>query len=320
MSTLRLLGMIFPGLFLMLSAFSACATCSFYRGTAPMIWDNINIGTVYAQRDTPVGSIIYSTVLPATFSGEWLTCGSGELISATMFRDAVSGFSHIYDTGIPGVGIKAYYQTSGTFDNPPRTGINSSSGGTVSALGLGSGIKIELYKTGPISSGNIEPGLYFQKTYGELEVVRGSIVGGQVIQVACSLRNQNINVALPDVLGIDFTGPGATPGETSFTVDLDCDAGARINVSLSGSKSAETSDTSILALSGAGTAGVARGVGIQLLYGNTPLKINNNIVLKTSTGGQEFPADAFTARYFQTRDKVTAGSANSTATLNITYQ
>jgi type 1 fimbria pilin len=40
--------------------------------------------------------------------------------------------------------------------------------------------------------------------------------------------------------------------------------------------------------------------------------------LKNSAGGQEtFP---ITARYIQTKDKVTAGSANATATLNITYQ
>ena len=51
-----------------------------------------------------------------------------------------------------------------------------------------------------------------------------------------------------------------------------------------------------------------------------PLKLDNNIVLKTSAGGQEFPPGTFTARYFQTKDNVTAGSANATATLNITYQ
>ncbi|MFP2412591.1 fimbrial protein [Citrobacter braakii] len=106
----------------------------------------------------------------------------------------------------------------------------------------------------------------------------------------------------------------------TYTIDLNCDAGARINASLSGTQSAETANDSILALSGAGMSGVASGIGIQLLYGNTPLKLDNNIVLKTSAGGQEFPPGAFTARYFQTKNNVTAGSANATATLNITYQ
>lgn len=186
--------------------------------------------------------------------------------------------------------------------------------------GMDKGVTVELYKTGPITSKNIDSGLYFQKTYDDLEVIRGSIVAGQVIQLACSLNSSTITVPLPDALGSAFTGRGTTKGDTAFTINLNCDAGTRINASLSGTQSAETANDSILALSGAGTSGVASGIGIQLLYDNTPLKLNNNIVLKTSAGGQEFPPGAFTARYFQTKDNVTAGSANATATLNITYQ
>ncbi|MDU2942913.1 MAG: fimbrial protein [Citrobacter sp.] len=287
-----------------------------------MAWDNIDIGTIYVQRDIPVGQKIGTIKLPAPFTGPWFGCQGGELISVSMFRDAISGFPHIYSTGIPGVGIKVYYTafTQDTFDNPPRTGTMGQGAIPVDGSGLGQGVTVELYKTGPITSKNIDSGLYFQKTYGDLEVVRGSIVAGQVIQLACSLNSSTITVPLPDALGSEFTARGTTKGERTFTIDLNCDAGARINASLSGTQSAETSNDSILALSGAGTSGVAKGIGIQLLYDGTPLKLNNNIVLKTSAGGQEFPPGTFTARYFQTKDNVTAGSANATATLNITYQ
>lgn len=289
-----------------------------------MAWDNIDIGKIYVQRDIPVGHKIGTINLLPPFTGSWLGCQGGELISVSMFRDAISGFTHIYNTGIPGVGIKVYYtsSTAGTFDNPPRTGTITMVEGSVDVggSGLGQGVTVELYKTGPITSKNIDSGLYFQKTYGDLEVVRGSIVAGQVIQLACSLNSSTITVPLPDALGSAFTGRGTTKGDTAFTINLNCDAGTRINASLSGTQSAETANNSILALSEAGTSGVARGIGIQLLYDNTPLKLNNNIVLKTSAGGQEFPPGAFTARYFQTKDNVTAGSANATATLNITYQ
>ncbi len=79
-----------------------------------------------------------------------------------------------------------------------------------------------------------------------------------------------------------------------------------------------TGDTSVLALNGQGTPGTADGVGIQMLYNNVPLQLNNRIVLKRSAGGQEtFP---LVARYYQTRSVVRPGSANATATLNITYQ
>ncbi|MBA7937305.1 fimbrial protein [Citrobacter sp. RHBSTW-00509] len=296
----------------------SCACNLQYRTTkGGYALDNIDIGTIYAQRDIPVGQKIGTIELLPPFTGKWLGCQGGELISVSMFRDAISGFPHIYNTGIPGVGIKVYYTayTQSTFDNPPRTGIMGQG-----AVNIDSGVTVDLYKTGPITSKNIDRGLYFQKTYGDLEVIRGSIVAGQVIQLACSLNSSTITVPLPDALGSAFTGRGTTKGDTAFTINLNCDAGTRINASLSGTQSAETSNNSILALSGAGTSGVARGIGIQLLYDNTPLKLNNNIVLKTSAGGQEFPPGAFTARYFQTKDNVTAGSANATATLNITYQ
>ena len=64
--------------------------------------------------------------------------------------------------------------------------------------------------------------------------------------------------------------------------------------------------------------GTAEGVGVQLVYNTIPLQLNNRILLKQSAGGQEaFP---LTARYYQTRAVVKPGSANATATLNVTYQ
>ncbi|HDE1997161.1 TPA: fimbrial protein, partial [Klebsiella quasipneumoniae] len=67
-----------------------------------------------------------------------------------------------------------------------------------------------------------------------------------------------------------------------------------------------------------GSAGVAQGVGVQLVYNNTPLILGNNLVLKRTNGGQEmFP---LTARYYQTNTTVTTGIANASATLSLTYQ
>jgi type 1 fimbria pilin len=117
-----------------------------------------------------------------------------------------------------------------------------------------------------------------------------------------------------------FGGPGSTTGAQSIPINLSCNAGVNIMASLSGNQNAETSTASVLALTGAGTAGVASGVGIQLLYNDTPLVLNQNITLKTSSGGVEFPDGSFTARYYQTKSVLTSGDANATATLNLTYQ
>ncbi|HHB1450056.1 TPA: fimbrial protein, partial [Serratia odorifera] len=98
--------------------------------------------------------------------------------------------------------------------------------------------------------------------------------GNTVTQLACSLNASNIQVPLGDVLATEFTGVGTTLKPKAFNVGLNCDANAKINVSLGGTQSAESSDSSILQLTNAGSAGVAKGVGVQLLYNNTPLKLN----------------------------------------------
>ncbi|MBI3310019.1 MAG: hypothetical protein HYZ77_01700 [Serratia liquefaciens] len=139
-----------------------------------------------------------------------------------------------------------------------------------------------------------------------------------VTSIACSLNSTSINVPLGDVSSTKFTGVTSTTGDKGFNVGLSCDKEAKINVALAGTQNTETSETSVLALTNAGQTGTAKGVGVQLLYGGVPLKINNNILLKTSPGGQE--TLPFTARYYQTQTAIGAGLANSSATLNITYQ
>ncbi|CAI1666481.1 Type-1A pilin [Serratia quinivorans] len=137
-------------------------------------------------------------------------------------------------------------------------------------------------------------------------------------KVACSLSSSSINVPLGDVLISKFTGVGISTGDQTFNLGLTCDKEAKINVSLAGTQNADTCEISVLALTSAGQTGTASGVGVQLLYGGVPLKINTNILLKTSAGGQE--TLPLTARYYQTKATVGTGQANSSATLNITYQ
>lgn len=75
---------------------------------------------------------------------------------------------------------------------------------------------------------------------------------------------------------------------------------------------------SVLALTGQGSETVADGVGVQLLYNNAPVQLNNRLMLKQSSDGTE--SLPITARYYQTKPVVKAGEANATATLDMTYQ
>ena len=251
----------------------------------------------------------------------------------------VAGYTDVYPTNIDGIGVRynfTIYEGTWSFcpmqfddhiSNSTRTYTCPLPKNTKQNFGLGA--SLQFVKTRPnISSGVITTipsvtssySLNNQSGQWDLNPVWSGAGSVMVTVQACAINNSSIAVPLDPVLADSFSGAGSTKGDRTFTIDLNCDAGTRINASLSGTQSTETANDSILALSGAGMSGVASGIGIQLLYGGAPLKLNNNIVLKTSAGGQEFPPGAFTARYFQTKDNVTAGSANATATLNITYQ
>lgn len=143
-------------------------------------------------------------------------------------------------------------------------------------------------------------------------------ITGNITALACSLNSTSISVPLGNFSNTQFTGVGTTLGDKSFNVGLTCDKDAKINASLDGTQNADISKTSVLALTNAGQSGTATGVGVQLLYGGVPLEINKNILLKTSDGGLE--TLPFTARYYQTKTAVGGGLANTSATLNITYQ
>lgn len=179
-------------------------------------------------------------------------------------------------------------------------------------------------KTGNIISGNVNTGvLGYAVGDGNLSLkaITVNLVGAKVTQVACSPTTQNLSFPIGNVPATNFsTTPGTIPagGQTTQNLGLSCDTGANINVSLSGTQNPDIANNSVLALTGQGSAGVASGVGVQILYNGTPLQLNNRIVLKQSSGGQEtFP---LTARYYQTKTAVTTGSANTSATLSITYQ
>ncbi|MBK5071718.1 fimbrial protein [Budviciaceae bacterium CWB-B4] len=282
--------------------------------------NTFNFGVITVQRDTPVGTVL-KTVATSIDNQTFDSCtgNSYDRFVLTYPGAASTSLSNVFSTNIPGIGIRVYMPDGAVWYYTPSGSIRYFSGNT-------NGINyaptyIDVVKIGPASSGTFTSGTIARQIddsgAGGINIV---LTGGSVVAVACSITTPNVNVPLDPVLASSFTGVNSTKGDKPFTIGLNCDAGARINASLSFDQNTDTSNTSVIKLTGAGSAGVATGVGIQLLYGSTPLQRNTNIVLKTSTGGQEFPAGSFTARYFQTRSTVTTGDANATATLNLTYQ
>lgn len=284
----------------------------------------ITAGNMIVQRDAPVGTIIGSFRTTQIQAVAASCFPDGTYINMFDYMGAVAISPGLYQTNLPGVGV--YLEGADTHN---RLNINPVTNGVMGTPGFqgrmdiwpGADSNLVFVKTGNISSGILQPGMVVHRTTDDGGTFREiDFAGGSVTQVACSIKTPNLVFPLGDVPVSTF---GSTIGfipdvSTTQNLGLECDAGANINVSLNGTQNPDSSDASVLALNNQGGSDVASGVGIQLLYNDVPLALNNNIVLKNSLGGVEtFPLKA---RFIQTQATVTAGDASTNATLQLTYQ
>lgn len=279
--------------------------------------NTIGFGTVNVQRDMPVGATIATTVSPGyaqvkIVSDNGESCpGNYSMVYLSAMESSLSG---VYQTNLRGVGIKVNGMP-GDFTLPPVTP------NYIFHLGY---YTVSLVKTGDITSGLLTPGLIAQGWYGSADNYFTKIsldASSQVNVLSCSISNQVLNFDLGTLSAAEFgSAAGFTPSHTDTqNLGLNCNSGTNINIELEGVQNPDASaDASVLALTGQGSATVADGVGVQLLYNNAPIQLNNRMMLKQSAGGLE--SLPITARYYQTKPLVKAGEANATATLDMTYQ
>lgn len=307
------------------------ATCT---AQAPF---SVSLSNIVVQRDAPVGTKLLEVrgnrAVAWKCSGSVTSQGVG-IKTHGRFVQKLSG-RNIYATNIAGIG----YALGTLIDIP-------SCDGTVFYLGYGNSTnqlmacgggallsggnayfqpEVAFYKIGKSDSGTINSGS-LGMLINELQSawqteVSVNTTAFTVTTLACNITTPSLNFPIGDISAANFRGGiGSIPAGTEVTrnLGLDCDAGANINVSLQGTQNPDVSNTSVLSLSGQGSTGVAQGVGVQLLYNGAPLELNKRLLLKTSGGGKEtFPV---TARYYQTKTTVIPGKANTSATLDLTYQ
>lgn len=261
------------------------------------------------------GSSIYDIVTT--------NCTSSDYAAYTLYGGIpVPGFPNVYKTNVDGIGIriKPGSRTQNSYYSTPASAYYLPAGVDISEEIIGAMTwDVELIKTAPIVGsgdlGSFKIALYIS---GVGDILTVTISGGSISAVACSIEQDNIQVPMENILAGNLKSVGSTAMPKDFNINLNCDAGARVNAKLIGVQNSDSAANGVLQLTNAGSTGVAKGVGIQLLSDGKPMEINKNIILKKSLGGQEtFP---FTAQYYQTKPTVTAGAANTTATLEMTYQ
>ncbi|MCR6710378.1 spore coat protein U domain-containing protein [Enterobacter bugandensis] len=276
---------------------------------------NINFGSIIAQRDVLPGTSVATKT--GYYSMNFTCTDTNNTYQETMYFNALG--NNLYDIGISGYGLRlSQNDTNLNLIHYFPTG--------ASLVGTQNGTyryKAEIVRTsGAQGSGNFLTGkLADASIVNQFYIASWYVTGGSITTTACSLNTGSLSFPMGNIPTTSF---GSTVGTTSSSAQvtqnlgLTCNPGANINVSLSGQQNPDVSNTSVLALSNQGLPGVAQGIGVQVLYGGVPLNLNGNVLLKQSTGGAE--SLPIVVRYYQTKPNIAPGSANATATLNITYQ
>lgn len=297
----------------------------------------VSPSNIVVQRDTPVGTKLLEVNGPSAIAWNCSGSASSNGVGIKTYGRYVSSIDgkNIYATNIPGIGYSFGTQMGGC-GSVFSLGYNTQSGrdqlitcGRAGAL-IGDGTiyaqaYFSFYKTGKTGSGTVNNsslGVFINQVGSSWQAeVPVNTAAFNVTTLACNITTPSLNFPIGDISAENFRGGiGSIPAGTEVirNLGLDCDAGANINVSLQGTQNPDVSNTSVLSLSGQGSTGVAQGVGVQLLYNGAPLELNKRLLLKTSGGGKEtFPV---TARYYQTKTTVIPGKANTSATLDLTYQ
>ncbi|QGH59850.1 fimbrial protein [Serratia proteamaculans] len=304
---------------------------------------SISVPNLIVQRDAAVGSQIGSEVMSGsvnfyscqnafldTYGISWGVKSYGTYVTTINGR-------RVYSTNIPGIGYaigitstnscignNAYVDGAETLDGNANNRIicvsNLGFNGSATPAGR---FKLTFYKTAAVTGSGIVENMnagsmiinYMNSWQPDSVLTMNSFT---VSTTACSVTNTAIKVPMGNVLKAAFSGQGSTTPEKGFSINLDCDAATRVNLTLD-DPTGKSSQPGVLPLTTATEGTTAGGVGIQVLYNDAPVTFGSmfNIATTTTKGAMTIPLKA---RYYQTAGTVTAGKANSMATFTLTYQ
>jgi type 1 fimbria pilin len=145
-----------------------------------------------------------------------------------------------------------------------------------------------------------------------------SISAGTTVALpTCTINSdsQNLAVSLPGITANTLTGKGSSTGLTAFNINLTCQNGANLSVTMTSTQSTTPAGV----MTNATGRNTATGVGVQLLDQNQDPIVWNSAqpVVSASSSAISLP---YYAQYYQTTNTVTAGSVSAKVTFTVNYQ
>lgn len=303
----------------------------------------VSAQSITISRELPVGAVIGTQIITPTINAfSCFNSDQGSIsnqtfgIKATGTFDSMLNGRRVYSTNVAGIG----YTISGTTTkcaggSVTVTGSNTIQGNVNTAKlcenptgmispALHGFVRITFYKT----AAETGSGVITARTVGSFVLLNNSVLWQSpeaavninaftVTTPACKLTTTSIPVDMKDVDKNAFNGKGSTPGDAHtrpFNLPMACNAGTKVSIKMEG----DIYDASKGVINTIGGNNTATGVGIQLLYNNQPITLGSEVLVGTSFAGGGFTVP-LKARYYQTADRITTGTANGVLSFTLTY-
>lgn len=245
-------------------------------------------------------------------------------ISYTTSQNLTS-FSDVYQTNIPGIGMKVWTTFGGVkyFGNVPKYWYTSNTSGATSWL---AGVKIQFYATDTID--NIGEGvislpspLIVSKAGDSLTPYNYMSFASSVMiikQKGCSVTNFDKNVIIPEVKkNTLLASPGKSSTNEDFNINLNCTPGTKVSAKFDGVSMAGYSD--VLKNLSTDSASAGQSVGVQMTINDSSVTLGQNVLLTSNALADEVLN--FKAHYFYNGGgDIQGGKVSAATTFTLTYQ
>jgi type 1 fimbria pilin len=289
--------------------------------------------------DLAVGSTIPGTVHHYAFSGACTNSPPNVVAGAPVITCFYGGgaevMTGVYATGVAGIGIRLRNASGQPVANASQWQCDTRAAnlGYLDAdLKYSVSVSIEFVKTGPITTGTLDPnqtafgfGVYNGNAAGALGGAGANYIGfsGNAAprEIACNINYPPV-VNLPKISASTLASQGVA-GNTPFAIQLTCSGAAVVGMTLDGAPGTPVASpaTGILGISNAGSAGMASGAGIQIVNASGTAPVSLQVRIAMGNIGANVPATyRFGARYASLGGAPSPGNVTSAMVFTMDYQ
>nr|WP_199047062.1 fimbrial protein [Dyella sp. ASV24] len=307
-------------------ALAATCTLSPSGATLTVAGVTVSTGTANGTKLGTPGNLSVTFSCSGLSSGQTATLQVGGLASRDA-SDPPAGGGISFATNVPGIAFVLTASPTQASDNSClRCGPGQTPGWEAANVSPGQTSATVMFTGQFMKTGNVTPGTvntiqlaqFWWYIFGVSNSVGPigtlTLAAAPVSIQACAVNSDstNLTVTLPTVSTQALRSAASVAGRTGFNINLTCQAGANVYITMAASSGAGTATGTVL------SSGTATNVQVQLLDKSyNPVTFNTSTLIGAApTGTLSIP---YYAQYYAT-GAATAGSVKATATFTMTYQ